>query len=309
MRTLTSYDSTGSTSSSYSGLELPEELKFKPVLRSIEHDGKVLSSLIGQKIVRDDKNEVLGIVKSRYAPQPYSALWNPLLEGLQNSDLDMSKAEVKWSIMNNGARMFADITLRQYDYDKIVGEPTALAMRVYNSVDGSLSYSVTAFIKRLVCLNGMTSVGQNTSVRFKHTAGTDPVRIAQVASTWPVALENDAHMFNHMKAIPIQRPDAQTFLTKNLCVTRTKSKIKTNEKWLNTMMSLYDRYSDSIGNNTYALYNALTHYGTHIDLESVRGADLGNRALRQEKDVKNLVQGRAFKNLINYDEFEQRLAA
>jgi len=291
MRTLTSYDSTGSTSSSYSGLELPEELKFNPVLRYIEHDGKPLSSLIGQKIVRDDKNEVLGIVKSRYAPQPYSALWNPLMEGLQTSDLDMSKAEVKWSIMNNGARMFADITLRHYDYDKIVGEPTALAMRVYNSVDGSLSYSVTAFIKRLVCLNGMT------------------VRIAQVASTWPVALENDAHMFNHMKAIPIQRPDAQIFLTKNLCVTRTKSKIKTNEKWLNTMMSLYDRYSDSIGNNTYALYNALTHYGTHIDLESVRGADLGNRALRQEKDVKNLVQGRAFKNLINYDEFEQRLAA
>ena len=75
------------------------------------------------------------------------------------------------------------------------------------------------------------------------------------------------------------------------------------------MMSLSDTYSASIGENTYALYNALTHYGSHVDIDSLRGADLCNRALRQEKDVKSLVQGKAFRKLIKYDAFERLLAA
>ena len=68
-------------------------------------------------------------------------------------------------------------------------------------------------------------------------------------------------------------------------------------------------YSSSIGKNGYAFYNVLTHYGTHVDPESLRGAEVGNRALRQEQDVQTLVRGKAFKSLIRYDDFEQRVAA
>ena len=290
-------------------LELPKHLQYKPLLQHIDHEGKFISSSLGRKVVRDDTNEVVGIVKSRARPTPFSDVWYPLVEGLEKSDLDLSGVEVAWMSSNNGAKMVADITLRNYPYDRIVGEPMALAMRVYNSVDGSLSYKIVAYIKRLACLNGMPSIAENTSVTFKHTAGTDPAKIGKQASTWPAALENTAHVFNWMKNIQIERDDTQTFLTTNLCVTKTPSGIKTNQKWLNTMMSLSDTYSASIGENTYALYNALTHYGSHVDIDSLRGADLCNRALRQEKDVKNLVQGKAFRKLIKYDEFEQRLAA
>ena len=258
-------------------LALPEELNFIPELRSIEHDGKSLPTSIGQKIVRDDTNEVLGIVKSKYHPEPYSALWNPLVEGLEASDLDLSDAQVSWRVMNNGARMFADITLRNYDYDKIVGEPTALALRVYNSVDGSLAYNVSA----------------------------DPMKIGHVASSWPTALEKDAHLFNHMKGIYLERNDVQNFFTKHLCFTHMKSGMKVNESWLNKMMGLFDTYRSTIGNNCYALYNAITHFGTHVDQDRLRGAELGNRALRQEKSVQSLVRGLPFKNLIQYEEFEQ----
>ena len=290
-------------------LELPKNLQYTPLLKPIEHDGKAIPSSLGRKVVRDDTNEVVGIVKSRARPTPFSDVWYPLVEGLENSDLDLSGVEVAWMSSNNGARMVADITLKNYSYHKIVGEPMALAMRVYNSVDGSLSYKIVAYIKRLACLNGMPSIAENTSVTFKHTAGTDPAKIGKQASTWPAALENTAHVFNWMKNIQIERDDTQTFLTTNLCVTKTPSGIKTNQKWLNTMMSLSDTYSASIGENTYALYNALTHYGSHVDIDSLRGADLCDRALRQEKNVKNLVQGKAFRKLIKYDEFEQRLAA
>ena len=290
-------------------LELPKHLQYKPLLQHIDHEGEVISSSLGRKVVRDDTNEVVGIVKSRARPTPFSDVWYPLVEGLEKSDLDLSGVEVAWMSSNNGARMVADITLKNYSYQKIVGEPMALAMRVYNSVDGSLAYQIRAYIKRLVCLNGMFSIAENTSVTFKHTAGTDPAKIGKQASTWPAALENTAHVFNWMKDIPIERDDIQNFLTTNLCVTKTPSGIKTNQKWLHTMLSLSDTYSASIGENTYALYNALTHYGSHVDIDSLRGADLCNRALRQEKDVKSLVQGKAFRKLIKYDVFERLLAA
>mgnify|MGYP003138716721 CR=1 FL=1 len=289
--------------------KLPESLRFTPVLVPIQHEGQDLPKSIGQKIVRDDTNEVLGIVKSRYTPQPYSALWEPLVEGLEESGLDLDDVELKWNTMDRGARMFADITLKSYNYDRIVGEKTALQMRVRNSVDGSLKYDISAFIKRLWCSNGQARIAENTSVQFKHTISTDPEKIGKVAATWPMALESDAHLFNHMRTVDVNRDETQSFLAENLCLTKTKTQVKVNQKWLGRMLGLWDTYSASIGNNGYALYNTLTHYGTHVDRESLRGADMGNRALRQEQDVQTLVRGRAFKSLIKYDDFEQQLAA
>ena len=288
---------------------LPQSLQFNPVLMPIEHEGVRLPTSIGQKIVRDDSNEVLGIVKSKYTPQPYSALWEPLVEGLQESGLDLDDAEIKWSSMNNGARMFADITLKSYNYDYIVGEPTALQMRVRNSVDGSLKYDVSAFIQRLWCSNGCARIAENTSVKFKHTISTEPEKIGQVAATWPLVLEDDAHLFNHMRKVNMERDTVQNFMTTNLCLTKTKTKVKVNDKWLGRMMRLWDTYSSQIGKNGYAFYNSLTHYGTHVDSDSLRGAEVGNVKLRQEQNVQALVRGDAFKKLIRYDDFEQRLAA
>ena len=289
--------------------ELPEELKFNPVLVPIQHNGYDLPKTLGQKVVRDDTNEVVGIVKSRNTPTPYADLWEPLVNGLEASGLDLDDAEIKWNTMNNGARMYADITLKSYNYDRIVGEKTALQMRVRNSVDGSLKYDVSAFIKRLMCSNGQSRIAENTSVKVKHTANTEPEKIGKVAATWPIILEDDAHLFNHMRSVGIDRGVAHHFLTQNLCLTKTKTKIKTNDKWLGRMMGLWDTYSTSIGSNGYALYNTLTHYGTHVDPESLRGAEVGNRALRQEQDVQALVRGEAFKNIIKYDTFQEQLLA
>ena len=81
--------------------ELPDELKFTPVLRPIEHSGSSISTSLGQKIVNGNTDEVLGIVKSRYNPRPYSDLWEPLVEGLKMSNLDLSNAKVKFQTMNN----------------------------------------------------------------------------------------------------------------------------------------------------------------------------------------------------------------
>ena len=289
--------------------ELPDSLKFNPVLMPIEHEGRRLPTSIGQKIVNEDTNTVIAIGKSRIAPTAYVRSWEPFVDELVKSGLDLSEAECKFTSMGNGARMLADITLKSYNYDRIVGEKTALQMRFRNSVDGSLKYEVSAFIKRLWCSNGQARIAENTSVKFKHTISTEPEKIGRVAGTWPMILEDDAHLFNHMRRVLMERDTVQDFMTTNLCLTKTKTKVKVNDKWLGRMMALWDTYSNQIGDNGYAFYNALTHYGTHVDPDSLRGAEVGNRALRQEQDVQALVRGKTFKSLIRYDDFEQRLAA
>ena len=289
--------------------ELPDELKFTPELRPIEHEGSTISTQLGQKIVNTDTNEVLGIVKSRYTPRPYSDLWDSLVEGLKMSDLDLSDAKVKFVTTRNNARMYADIELKAYDFEKAIGEPTSLSMRVKDSVDGSIKYDVSAFLRRLSCLNGQTRIAENTSVAFKHTVMAEPEKLGKIASTWPEVLIEDGHLFNHMRQVDVVRDDAPTFLSDNLCVRKTKSKKEVNKKMLNSMMGLWDTYSNRIGNNGYALYNSLTHYGTHVDRDSLRGAEYGDRALRQEQEVQAVVRGSAFKNLIRYGDFEQSIAA
>lgn len=78
--------------------ELPDELKFTPVLRPIEHSGSSISTSLGQKIVNENTDEVLGIVKSRYNPRPYNDLWEPLVEGLKMSNLDLSNARLGFKL-------------------------------------------------------------------------------------------------------------------------------------------------------------------------------------------------------------------
>jgi len=289
--------------------ELPDALKFTPELRPIEHGGSAISTQLGQKIVNSDTNEVLGIVKSRYTPRPYSDLWDSLVEGLKMSDLDLSDAKVKFVTSRNNARMYADIELKAYNFEEAIGEPTSLAMRVKDSVDGSVKYDVSAFLRRLSCLNGQTRIAENTSVSFKHTVMAEPEKLGKIASRWPEVLIEDGHLFNHMRKVPVSRDDTQTFLSKNLCVRKTKTEKAVNKKMLNFMMGLWDTYSNRIGNNGYALYNSLTHYGTHVDRDSLRGAEYGDRALRQEQEVQAVVRGSNFKKIIRYDDFEQLVAA
>ena len=56
-----------------------------------------------------------------------------------------------------------------------------------------------------------------------------------------------------------------TALFAKFCTTTTKVESRVNKAWLGRMVTLWDNYSRSIGKNGYALYNALTHYGTHSD--------------------------------------------
>ena len=278
---------------------MPEVLDFEPVLKPVIYNGQPVPDKMF--VVREDNDQPLAVVGSKHRPTNYRKLWEPLREGLAASDLDLTDATVQWHVVNNGAAMFADVTLKAYDFERIIGEPTSMKMRVLNSVNGSWKYDVSAFLLRLACLNGMSRVDQGTSASFKHTVNTDPEKIGDVASQWPILLESDGHFFNHMKKVYLTNEEATALFAK-FCTTTTKVESRVNKAWLGRMVTLWDNYSRSIGKNGYALYNALTHYGTHSDKSTSRG-DVNAKLVRQEQSVTKFLRSPAFKKAVRYDDF------
>ena len=278
---------------------MPEVLDFEPVLKPVIYNGQPVPDKMF--VVREDNDQPLAVVGSKHRPTNYRKLWEPLREGLAASDLDLTDATVQWHVVNNGAAMFADVTLKAYDFERIIGEPTSMKMRVLNSVNGSWKYDVSAFLLRLACLNGMSRVDQGTSASFKHTVNTNPEKIGEVASQWPILLESDGHFFNHMKKVQITSEEATALFAK-FCTTTTKVESRVNKAWLGRMVTLWDNYSRSIGQNGYALYNALTHYGTHSDKATSRG-DVNAKLVRQEQSVTKFLRSPAFKKAVRYDDF------
>src|SRR6056300_674939 len=278
---------------------MPEVLDFEPVLKPVIYNGQPVPDKMF--VVREDNDQPLAVVGSKHRPTNYRKLWEPLREGLIASDLDLTDATVQWHVVNNGAAMFADVTLKAYDFERIIGEPTSMKMRVLNSVNGSWKYDVSAFLLRLACLNGMSRVDQGTSASFKHTVNTDPEKIGDVASQWPILLESDGHFFNHMKKVQITNEEAKALFAK-FCTTTTQVGSRVNKAWLGRMVTLWDHYSRSIGQNGYALYNALTHYGTHSDKSASRG-DVNAKLVRQEQSVTKFLRSPAFKKAVRYDDF------
>ena len=278
---------------------MPEVLDFEPVLKPVIYNGQPVPDKMF--VVREDNDQPLAVVGSKHRPTNYRKLWEPLREGLAASDLDLTDATVKWHVVGNGAAMFADITLKAYDFEHIIGEPTSMKMRVLNSVNGSWKYDVSAMLMRLACLNGMSRVDQGTSASFKHTVNTDPEKIGDVASQWPILLESDGHFFNHMKKVYLTSEEATALFAK-FCTTTTKVESRVNKAWLGRMVTLWDNYSSTIGQNGYALYNALTHYGTHSDKATSRG-DVNAKLVRQEQSVTKFLRSPAFKKAVRYDDF------
>ena len=278
---------------------MPEVLDFEPVLKPVIYNGQPVPDKMF--VVREDNDQPLAVVGSKHRPTNYRKMWEPLREGLIASDLDLTDATVQWHVVGNGAAMFADITLKAYDFEHIIGEPTSMKMRVLNSVNGSWKYDVSAMLMRLACLNGMSRVDQGTSAAFKHTVNTNPQRIGDVASQWPILLESDGHFFNHMKKVEITSEEAKALFSR-FCTTTTKVESRVNKAWLGRMVTLWDNYSSTIGQNGYALYNALTHYGTHSDKVTSRG-DVNAKLVRQEQSVTKFLRSPAFKKVVRYDDF------
>jgi len=268
---------------------LPEYLDFAPVREQQTRGGVIVDNRWWT--INPNTDEVIGDGKRNHNPQNFSIMWDSLREGLYHSGLHLGNATTTFNSFNNNAGMRADITLPNQDFVKALGEPSCLKISITDSHDQTWRRIVRAYIMRLECLNGMSSMAENTSISELHTIGSDPQRIGAVAAKWPNLLLEDAAKMQTMRDVTVSRYDAIKFYSTYVASTKTRSGTVVNRAMLNRIMGIHDSYN--LGDTAYRLYNVLTHLSTHVESK----ACVTKKQLVMEDKIGAIVKGDAFKEL------------
>ena len=267
---------------------LPQILDFDPVREPQIRNGVAIRNQYW--VVNPNTDTVIGNGKSIHNPQNFSKVWDSFREGLLHSGLDTSEAEVKFSVIKEGAAMDAQIVLKRYQYEQVLGEPAKMTMSFRDSHDQSIRRQIRAMIYRLACLNGMIAPREAVGIVQKHTTYSDPDTVGKIASRFPDQLLKDAQTMRLMQGVKVQRADAIDFLERNVATYPTKTGTKVNKKWLDRIVGIHDSYN-ILGDNTYHLYNTLTHISTHVES---RTADVATKRIRIEQDIESVIRGEEF---------------
>ncbi len=267
---------------------LPQILDFEPVREPQIRNGVAIRNQYW--VVNPNTDTVIGNGKSIHNPQNFSKVWDSFREGLLHSGLDTSEAEVKFNVIKEGAAMDAQIVLKRYQYEQVLGEPAKMTMSFRDSHDQSIRRQIRAMIYRLACLNGMIAPREAVGIVQKHTTYSDPDTVGKIASKFPDQLLKDAQTMRLMQGVKVQRADAIDFLERNVATYPTKTGTKVNKKWLDRIVGIHDSYN-ILGDNTYHLYNTLTHISTHVES---RTADVATKRIRIEQDIESVIRGEEF---------------
>jgi hypothetical protein len=267
---------------------LPQILDFNPVREPQIRNGVAIRNQYW--VVNPNTDTVIGNGKSIHNPQNFSKVWDSFREGLLHSGLDTSEAEVKFNVIKEGAAMEAQIVLKRYQYEQVLGEPAKMTMSFRDSHDQSIRRQIRAMIYRLACLNGMIAPREAVGIVQKHTTYSDPDTVGKIASKFPDQLLKDAQVMRLMQGVKVQRADAIDFLERNVATYPTKTGTKVNKKWLDRIVGIHDSYN-ILGENSYHLYNTLTHISTHVES---RTADVATKRIRIEQDIESVIRGEEF---------------
>ena len=268
---------------------LPEYLDFAPVREQQTRGGVVVDNRWWT--INPNTDEVIGDGKRNHNPQNFSIMWDSLREGLYHSGLQLSNAATTFNSFNNNAGMRAEITLPNQNFVKALGEPSCLKISITDSHDQTWRRIVKAYIMRLECLNGMSSMAENTSISELHTIGSDPQRIGAVAAKWPDLLLGDAAKMQKMRDVHVNRGMAMMFYAEQIATTKTRIGPHLNKTMLDRIMGIHDSYN--LGDNAYHLYNVLTHLSTHVESKSCTT----KKQLVMEDKIGAIVKGDAFQEL------------
>ena len=267
---------------------LPQILDFDPVREPQIRNGVAIRNQYW--VVNPNTDTVIGNGKSIHNPQNFSKVWDSFREGLLHSGLDTSEAEVKFNVIKEGAAMEAQIVLKRYQYEQVLGKPAKMTMSFRDSHDQSIRRQIRAMIYRLACLNGMIAPREAVGIVQKHTTYSDPDTVGKIASKFPDQLLKDAQIMRLMQGVKVDRDDAIDFLERNVATYQTKTSTKVNKKWLERIVGIHDSYN-ILGENTYHLYNTLTHISTHVES---RTAEVATKRIRIEQDIESVIRGEEF---------------
>lgn len=242
---------------------------------------------MARAIVRTDTNQVMGVHGSKYKAIKHDDVVNSVFDAVKNANITTDYNH-KIEVFEDGKKLRGTIDFPDLVIEPSVGDHVHFQVVFFNSYDGSWAFGQQAQGLRLWCLNGCTSPDTVAKTVAKHTTN---VNVRSSAAKIQVGLDaffNSKDMYQQWMRERINFNDAEQFFKHTLCHVRSNtSKLKHNEKQLDRLMACYNYNSKQLGDNKWALYNAMTEWATHTN-ESRSPAT--TRRLRENQVAKAVPQ-------------------
>jgi len=225
-------------------------------------------------VYRPDTMEVLGNSRSsKYKIIEPAMLFQKHAEKMMSSP-DLPKNVVVTDSMYEGGRKqkrtvsFPDLTHVMPDNSKV-----NMRTDIFNSVDMSWMYQAFAGAYRDLCRNSLVFGGTRMfHVKQKHTTGLNVnATLNQITKTIEMFNENKDLMDRMIKQeISIEQVAyilAQNIAKKKSGLSRygIEQKVEVNKKLMDYFLFQFDKEKGNLGSTVWNLFNALTHWSTHID--------------------------------------------
>jgi len=247
-------------------------------------------------VVRTDTNAVLGVHGSRYHLVKHSDIVDRVYDAVQTANISQD-FQLKFSLADNGAKMRGDIIFPNITIAPKVGDISQFRVSFTNSYDASWSFSMMANALRLVCTNGMVTPNAYAHSKYKHTMN---INIEGAANKVRLGLDgffNEESNWKAWQQVYVSDEMAEKFFKATIAKAPSRQVIaqKSNEKQLESLLSIWAYEKSVLGPNKWALYNAMTYWSTHTN-------DLKNPIVarqRREDQVMSAMQDKHFTLLEN----------
>ena len=225
-------------------------------------------------VYRPDTMDILGRSRSKKykVVEPtklYTAHAKKLLE---QNNLPLSDVIVDDYVYEGGRKQKRTVTFPSLT-KRIENSEVAMRSDIFNSVDMSWMYQAFAGAYRDLCRNSLVFGGQRMyHIKQKHTTGLNVLStLKSVGKTFELFNENSELMDKMLKQ-EISLKTMAHILANNICKKKENSKkllddtsISVNYKLLDYFIDKIEQESGNLGYTVWNLYNALTHWSTHID--------------------------------------------
>tara|TARA_E500000178_G_C16961711_1_gene726366 strand:+ start:416 stop:1402 length:987 start_codon:yes stop_codon:yes gene_type:complete len=297
---------------SHADLQLPH---FVESPCNFELNGKIFQSSDRKIIVNAKSGQDVNVVKKGYKLSKQSDALEandegiitqsqfPYHEGLQTverllveSSFDLTDVSRTIKTSDNGGKFIASYTLPAHNIDLGNGDITNMEVNFYNSTDGSWSWTLFIGGHRMMCANGMLMIDPITLYRSRHTPQLNPehakAKTAEAINKFLVEGEKWANWkkdrITDRQAIKLIADvlslkipnDEDPFIFKD------SKKALANQSFQN-LCNQWVEEKNTLGDNKWALFNALTHWSTHGQVRK-EGTLIETRDRREQSIIKTL---------------------
>ncbi len=243
---------------------------------------------------REDTGQAIAIHGERYKPVQYSTMINKTRDMLERSDLDCTGIEESIRVSPNGGMCLTSYTLPATNFKTPDGDGGSAKVMALSSFNGVWSFIMSLGFEQWACLNSQIMINNPASIyKARHTNKLNVDAGIRMLGKTANILESEIELWHTMYNTQVTRYDVvKAFaLAANytgsldellLDIADYGKPVNIKNKTLTYLYDVYNNtYKSKMGENQWAVYNAITDWATHAPSTSKNVITLEQRRTTQ----------------------------